>query len=192
MKTSIVIAVVIALSAAAAWTIWRGRVGSPRANKATSQADAGKRLRLMALTTPADKCGFRSDADYPKVYGVIADWTHGDLTASILAMRGGTASLYTTSSFGIIGGEGHAKVRRAADACVKVAGQYYDQGIPAADFAYPKEGKVYFYLLCYEGVRLCVGEEAALKEGTDPMLPLFSAAQDVLTELRLASEGVLK
>ncbi len=81
------------------------------------------------------------------MYGVLVDWNLGNQTASILAMRDGTASLYTTSTFGIIGGQGHAKVRRAAEACVKVAGQHYGNGVPATDFPYPKEGKVHFYVL---------------------------------------------
>jgi hypothetical protein len=187
MKMSIMIAVAIGLAAAVGWLVLRGARGS-RTNEAANPADAGRELRLMALTASAEKSGLHPDADYPEVYGVLVDWNLGNQTASILAMRGGTASLYTTSTFGIIGGQGHAKVRRAAEVCVKLAGQYYGRGLPVSEFPYPNEGKVHFYLLGYDGVRLSVGDEPALNGGTDPMLPLFAAAQDVLTELRQVSQ----
>ena len=151
-------------------------------------ADAGKALRLMALTTPASRFGFTPDRDYPRVFGVLTDWNPGEATASILATRDGTASLYTTAKFGIIGGQGHETVRRAAEQCVKVAEGYFDRGSPVTKYPYPNHGKVNFYLLTYEGVRLCVGDELEINRGTDPMRPLFAAAQDVLTELRLVSE----
>jgi hypothetical protein len=181
------IAVVIVLATAAGWFLLRGRDGT-KARGAANPADMGKELRRMALTLPADKIGFRPDDDYPKVYGVLVDWNLDDQTVSILAMRDGTASVYTTARFGLIGGQGHAKVRTAAEACTRVAARYHDQGVPVTDFPYPTQGKVNFYLLSYEGVRLSVGDEAAINRGTDPTLPLFAAAQEILTELRLAGE----
>jgi len=75
-------------------------------------------------------------------------------------------------------------VKQAAARYVKLAQRYVDSSEPATDFPYPTSGRVYFYLLTYEGVRLCVGDEAEIERGSDPTRPLFSAAQDVLTELR--------
>ncbi len=77
------------------------------ATSKTGHVDAGKELRLMALTTPAQKLNFVADENYPQVFGVITDWNMTEAMASILAMKDGTASLYTTSTFGIIGGQGH-------------------------------------------------------------------------------------
>jgi hypothetical protein len=119
---------------------------------------------------------------------VLVDWNIDDQTASVLAMRDGTASLYTTSTFGIVGGHGHAKVRSAAETCTRRAAMHYDTSAPTTDFPYPKQGGVNFYLLTYEGVRLAVGDEAGINGGTDPTLPLFEAAQNVITELRLTGE----
>ena len=103
-------------------------------------------------------------------------------------MRDGTASLYTTSTFGIIGGQGHERVRQAAARYVKTAEQFTKSSKPVADFAYPKSGQVFYYLLTYDGVQLVIGDEAAIERGPDPTRPLFAAAQDVLTELRLTTE----
>lgn len=116
------------------------------------------------------------------------DWNIGGVTATVMAMRDGTASLYTTSTFGIIGGQGHENVRKVAVRYVKLAEQYVDSAKPVTKFPYPKNVQVYFYILTYNGVRFCVGEEAAIERDLDPTRPLFAAAQDVLTELRLITE----
>jgi len=145
-------------------------------------------LRKMALTTPVSKLGFSSDSAFPSVYGVLTDWDIGGVTATVMAMRDGTASLYTTSTFGVIGGQGHENVRKAAVRYVKLAEQYVDSSKAVTDFPYPKSGQVYFYTLTYDGVRLCVGDEPAIERGSDPTRNLFAAAQDVLTELRLITE----
>lgn len=148
----------------------------------------GVDLRKMTLTTPVSKPGFSPDSEFPTVYGVLMDWEIGGVTATVMCMRDGTASLYTTSTFGVIGGQGHESVRQAAIRCVKLAEQYVDSSKAVTDFPYPESGQVYFYILTYHGVRLCVGNDPAIKRGSDPTRPLFAAAQDVLTELRLITE----
>lgn len=153
-----------------------------------SQDSPGVGLRQMALTTPANKLGFTADEDFPTVYGVLTDWDIGGNTATIMSMRDGTASLYTTSKFGVIGGQGHESVRRAAARYVKVAEQFAKSGKITTDFPYPKRGQVYYYLLTYDGVQQVIGNEAAIERGSDSTGPLFAAAQDVLTELRLITE----
>jgi hypothetical protein len=145
-------------------------------------------LRQSVLTRPLSELGFSPDSEFPRVYGVVTDWDLVQAVATIVSLRDGTASLYTTSTFGVIGGQGHASVRQAAIKCVKLAEQFVDSSKPVTDFAYPKGGQVFFYLLTYEGMRLCVGDEAAIESGLDPARPLFTAAQDVLTELRLVAE----
>jgi len=154
----------------------------------SNPADAGKKLRLLALTTPADKLGFAPDDEYPIVYGVVTDWNLDSQTASIVAMRDGTASLYTTSSFGIVGGEVHDAVRKAAQEYVKVAGRYFEKSVPVYDYPYPEQGKVNYFLLTYYGVRFCVGDVAGIDNGSDQTAALFEAAQKMLTALRLAAE----
>ena len=53
------------------------------------------------------------------------------------------------------------------------------------DYPYPPGDTVYYYLLTYSGVKRCSASLAALEKGSDPTFPLFDAAQDVVTELRL-------
>jgi hypothetical protein len=91
-------------------------------------------LRDRVLTAPPQELGFVADAEFPDVYGVPVDWPIGDVVASILALRDGSASLYNTSTFGIIGGGGHALVRAAARSCVRVAADFLAQRPAVTDF----------------------------------------------------------
>jgi len=153
-----------------------------------SKESPGVGLRRMVLTTQPSKLGFAADNDFPTVYGVLTEWDIDGVTATIMSMRDGTASLYTTSTFGIIGGQGHDSVRPAAARYVKAAEHFTKSSKPVTEFAYPKSGQVFYYLLTYSGVRLVIGNEAAIERGSDATRPLFAAAQDVLTELRLTTE----
>jgi hypothetical protein len=92
-------------------------------------ADAGRELRLMMLRTPPQDLGVAPSNDFPRVYGVLMDWPVGDQTATIFSTSTGSASLYTTSTFGIIGGEGHTSVRAACAAFVKAADRFYEAAV---------------------------------------------------------------
>jgi hypothetical protein len=158
-------------------------------NPAAASAGAGLRARVLA--TPPEKLGFVADSEFPDLYGVLVDWPIGDAVASILALRDGSASLYTTSTFGIIGGGENASVRAAAQSCVHVAADCLAHSQTITGFPLPANDDVYFYLLTYAGVRRCVGDLDALSTGADLSAPLFDAAQEVLTQLRMTMEDRL-
>jgi hypothetical protein len=157
-----------------------------------NQGDTGKGLRSMILTTKPDSVGMVSDSEFPKVYGVVCEWNIEDTVASIVSMKDGMASLYTTSTFGIIGGEGHERVRAAARRLVTEAGRFHDSAKIVTEFPYPGRGKVNYYMLTYQGIRLLTGDEKAIEAGKEPTTSLFGAAQDVLTELRIVTEQKMK
>src|SRR5690348_12168391 len=115
-----------------------GRKNTVTKESTKPEESPGVALRQMALTTPVDKLDFSPDADFPTVYGVLTEWDIDGVTATVMSMRDGTASLYTTSTFGIIGGQGHESVRRAAVRYVKTAEQFAKAGKPVTEFAYPK------------------------------------------------------
>ena len=151
--------------------------------------DVGRALRQMMLTRPPAEIGLKPTPVCPQVYGVLMDMPmgHGQ-TATVVATSTRTASLYTTTTFGIIGGEGHAAVRAAAMAFTSAAGQAFDSATPTTEFPYPPDGHVYFYLLTFEGVRRIDVELTAIKNVTSKYAGLYGLGQDVLTQLRLISE----
>jgi hypothetical protein len=156
--------------------------------KATSPRETMAGLRKMALTTNPRDLGFGPDKVFPVVYGLVVDWHIGELVATIAAMRDGSASLYTTSTFGVIGGIGYKSVRDAAQRCVILANNYAEETSIVTDFPYPNPGEVNFYLLTYNGVLFHTADEAEIKQGQGKHTPLFMAAQNVLAELRLVTE----
>ena len=150
-------------------------------------ADAGRELRLLMLKTSPTQAGVVPTAAFPRIFGVVLDWPiGGENTATIVSMSDGHASLYTTSTFGILGGIGHESIRSAASKFVALADRYFDDSSPAQEFPYPPKGRVRFYLLTYDGVRVIDTDQVAAERGK--YASLFGLGQDVLTELRRVTE----
>lgn len=151
----------------------------------------GVGLRQMILNTTAADLELEPDALFPDIWGVVVDYSIGEAIATVVALRDGTASLYTTASFGMVGGERYEAVRQAAFECVKASAEvrleFADAFEQTSEFAYPEEGEMCFYLLGYEGVEgACVSEEDVYAR-RHMLTPIFAYAQGVLTQLRLAS-----
>lgn len=162
-------------------------LGLPFRVSAQSPADpgeAGKQLRLMILGANPVELGFSTSAAFPRVFGAVMDWPVGDQIATVVALSDGTASLYTTSTFGIIGGQAHESVRAAGKRFIVTAERHVDQAAVAVSYPYPRADQVKFYLLCYDGVRVVTADLARTQDGASREGPLFLAAQEVLTELR--------
>jgi hypothetical protein len=151
-------------------------------------ADVGQELRMMMLTRSAEKSGVIPTKEFPRIYGVLMDWPIGDQIATVLSTSSGAASLYTTSTFGIIGGEGHETVRTAAMNFVGAADRFYGDSEPTTEYPYPVADRVRFYFLTFGGVRVIDSDMATISKGSSKYAELFGLGQGVLTELRLISE----
>jgi hypothetical protein len=162
------------------------RAQSPELKR--NPADVGRALREMMLTTPAAKTGVAPTEEFPRIYAVLMDWPTNKTVATVFSSSTGAASLYTTSTFGIIGGEGHQTVRTAAMRFVRVADRFFDSSTPTTECPYPTDDRIRFYFLTFDGVRVIETDLASITNGTSKYAELFSLAQAVLTELRLVSE----
>src|SRR5262245_10829174 len=107
-------------------SLHKARAAEPAGNP----ADAGRELRQLMLTTTPEKVGQKPTADFPRVYGVLMDWPIDDQTATIFAGATGAASLYTTSTFNVIGGEQHEAVRSAAIEFVRASDRLVAASMP--------------------------------------------------------------
>jgi hypothetical protein len=190
-----VIAVLITLGFGS-WFVLRARSksahegDSPIASNPSNKdpASAGKELRRMMLTMSPQDLGVSSSKEFSCVYGILMDWPIGEQTATIFSTSTGSASLYTTSTFGIIGGEGHASVRAASAAFVKAADRFYDLASSTSEYPYPAGDNIRFYLLTFHGVRVIETDMASVTQGSGPYAELFGLGQTVMTELRLSTE----
>jgi hypothetical protein len=191
MKEAII--TLIALVALGSWLAFRARAQAAQtryqsAEQKKNPADAGRTLRQMMLTTPPAKLGVKPTKEFPRIYGILLDWPIDKITATIFSTSTGTASLYTTSTFGIIGGEGHETVRTAAMNFVHTADRFFDAATPTTEYPYPTANRVRFYFLTFEGVRVIDTDLVAITKRTSKYSELFGLGQVVLTELRRVSE----
>ena len=148
-----------------------------------------RELRTMLLTTPALKAGIQPTERFPKVFGIVMDMpVSGGHTATVVSMCDGHASLYTTSTFGVLGGIGHESVRTASTNFVAAAQAHFDDATATTEFPYPVADHVRFYLLGFDGVRVIDTEIASVERRSDKCSAMWSAGQQVLTELRLITE----
>lgn len=145
-------------------------------------------MRLKQLTIAPREVGQKPTPEFPRLCAVIMDWPIEAGTVTVVARNTGDASIYTTGNFGVIGGIGHEKVNTAAKACVTVADRHFKAATPTKDYPLPKTGRVRFYLVGYDGVRVIDADLESVEAGKDGCSDLFVAAQRVLTELRLVAQ----
>jgi len=145
-------------------------------------------LRVMAIRKSASELGFHPSKRFPWVYGIVMDWPINDQIATILSFSDGSASLYSTGTYGILGGIKHETVRQKAVRFVQLADIFADNSVAATDESCPPAHLIRFYLLTYSGVRVLEGPRNEIEEGRHPLTRLFAAGQNVLTELRRVTE----
>ena len=71
---------------------------------------------------------------------------------------------------------------------MRAAGRHYNDGTVTKDFPYPKAGRVRFYLICYDNVRVIDADLEAARDGAGRCSDLYVEGQNVITQLRLVAE----
>jgi hypothetical protein len=158
------------------------KANQPSAEK--SSADVMREMRIAWLKTVPAEGSYKTKDE---VVAIVMDWPMGDVTVSVLSSSGGDASIYTTSTFGVLGGIGHEKVRVAAVAFVSTAQRFLDLTTPAREFPYPDKQTLHFYMVTAAGVRTVSFPMKDIERSGSPAWKLYGAAQNVVTELRLIS-----
>jgi hypothetical protein len=158
-------------------------------NQKKSPQEAMRELRIKFLTAPPSEFGISPSKRFAKVYGIIMDWPVDDLILSVVSLSDGNASLYTNSSFGVIGGFAHEKVKTQAIKFVEIAANYYELCSSTNDFPYPSVNTINFYLITFEGVRILSADRESVEGGNHRFSDLFYQGQAVLTELRKIEEN---
>ena len=146
-------------------------------------------LRRQALSSSPEKLGLIPTQEFPRVYGVLIEFPVAEVTVTIVSFCHGSASLYSTSSFGVIGGGSHDAVAAAAVRLVVAADPFFDQASPTTTYPYPAMGKVRFYFVSFGGVRMAEADFAAVEADQSPYSKLFWVGQEVMAQLRLIVQG---
>ncbi len=150
---------------------------------------AGRSLRQMMFEMKPAELGARPSEEFPRVYGILMDLPIAEHTATVFSSSTGAASLYTTSAFGIIGGEGHESVRAASIRFVRAADALFDAAKPVSQYPYPDGNRVRFHLLTYDGVRMLEANLETIETEKGSASDVFFLGNAVLTELRRVSEN---
>jgi len=110
----------------------------------------------------------------------------GKTWVSLVAIIDGTTSLYFGSGGGIIGAGKSEIVRKANHLFLEVASQFVNRFAKAQSYPTPQPDKARFYLLTLDGVRASDEvDESALQERGNALCPLYVAAQNVITQIRV-------
>jgi len=150
--------------------------------------DAFLGLRAQALAfRPA------GEAAAAPLHGVLMETGRSRGSATLVCLGDGSVSLYLSSGGGVIGAGQHESVRDACLGMISWATPYATDFLGAAepveDPPLPRNGEVFFHLLCPRGPHTARCKEADLVAQRDPFSNLFVACNHVLTRLRLLREG---
>jgi len=116
----------------------------------------------------------------------LMDWRVSNGMCTVMASADGSASLYLSSGGGFLGGgQAHSAIRDAAVAAVAVAQTQIHYFALTESTGLPGPGDVYFYLVTNAGILHASALDACLADGSDRLLPLAAAMQNIVTQYRL-------
>ena len=123
------------------------------------------------------------------VWGALMEFSSGETAVTLVAVLDGTTSLYFSSGGGIIGAGKSEVVRKANHLFLEVAGRFVGGFHKVDSYPAAQPGRVCFYVLTADGV-YASGEiaEDDLRKPETPLLPLWAAAQNVITQIRLVQK----
>lgn len=127
--------------------------------------------------------------DSPGIWGGMMDMGYPKGAATLVCLRDGTTSMYTSSGGGVIGGGEHDFVVRTNKIFLAELARQVTSMREDADESLPAAGRIVFRALTYDGPLTFRATEDALARGGSALSPVFFAAHDVLTQLRILSEG---
>jgi len=165
------------------------RVFSRRKRGGAEPAEIYLDLRSRALRLDPAEAGIEPSDSHARVFGVVMDTGHPEGWWTLLALADGTTSLYLSSGGGTIGGGEHEQVAGASLRLVRMAEAAFDQMTVSDEEDLPQRGEVIIHALGFAGSRAARAPEDDLGHGRNEFSPVFHAAHDVITQLRLLDEG---
>ncbi|MDQ6768966.1 MAG: hypothetical protein M3Z54_03150 [Gemmatimonadota bacterium] len=176
----------IALAVIAVLGGWFARRRASARRQSTPSGGAALREQILSRTLFAGGPEEQSTND---LRCVVMDWGVGSGVATLAAFEDGTTSLYWSSGGGILGAGGRDAVRRIAATFRAEAALKRDLFRPATAFPLPLGGDVVFYLVSDDATLSSGSINAAqLASGEHPLASVGQAAQEVINEVRSASE----
>jgi hypothetical protein len=149
-----------------------------------NEAEA-KQLRDKLLKSSPQEMGLSKQHAEAKVWGAAMEVAFPEGVATIVSLRDGSASLYSSTGFTVLG---RYSIAQEARRFVVLGEKHLGSMQPTETFPYPKVGQIKFYVLTRDGVYSSEADEKELDGGQHALSPLFVAGNGVLSGLRIAAE----
>ena len=130
-----------------------------------------------------------AEGEWPGASVAMMEMPVGDAVATIVAVADGTVSLYTSTGGGTLGAGEYMSARAAGQRFLRAAADHAPWMTQTTEFPLPTEGKVRFHVRTPDGDFTHEVAEDVLRGRRDELSPVYLAAQDVLTEIRLIAEA---
>jgi hypothetical protein len=153
-----------------------------------SRDDESADLRGRILHADPAALGFWGSSGR-EVWGTVMDMAFPGGVASLVSLEDGTTSLYTSTGGGVIGGGAHPAVVEATQAFLDAVAVYAAQFSPTDTDDLPEPGHIRFHALVFDGRRGADAPESDLQARTHELWPLYYSGHQVITALRMATEG---
>ena len=145
-------------------------------------------LRGQLLEVDPAELELRPSQRLPRVWAVLMEMGLDTGTASLVAVADGTTSLYLSTGGGVIGAGEHLAVRRASEAFLDAAEAHLDRLQVVSEAPLPRIGAIRFHARTFDSLLSAEVEEGELVAARSELTPLFSAGDEVLTQLRLIDQ----
>lgn len=144
-------------------------------------------LRAAVLALDPAEFGLAPTGRHPNVFGGTMETTFEQgRSFTLVCIADGTTSLYFSTGGGIIGAGDHERVAAASLAFLDALEAHLSGLAPDTDDALPPPGHATLRALTFGGRRAARAPEDDLGEDRHPLSPVFHAAHEVLTQVRLA------
>jgi hypothetical protein len=151
------------------------------------QAEVYEGLRQQVLRlTPAQLGDAFAGAP---ILALLMETGYPEAVATLVGVVDGTSSLYFSNGGGFIGAGTHPRVAEANRRWLGTGATFLSKLSVIAEPPLPDEGVTQLVAVTPEGLRGAVAAEDDLGEGRHDLSPFFYAAQDVITQIRLAQAG---
>jgi len=143
-------------------------------------------LRGQVLGLPAvEVAGLPDDK---QLLAAVMDMGLGDAVATLVGVADGSTSMYFSTGGGVIGAGQHEHVRAATERWLEVCIGAAEQFVPVVDPQLPERGTIQFLLVTRVGLAHVLAREDELGP-EHPLWRVYAAAQDVITQVRLAEQA---
>lgn len=147
-------------------------------------ADVFSELRERALRLTPDQLGDAVPAD-AGVLALLMETGYREAVATLVAVADGTTSLYFSNGGGFIGAGTHPTVAEASRSWLEAGRSFLPALSAVTEPALPDVGTTQFVAVTRDGLRGALAPEDDLGENRHELSPLFHAAHEVITQIRL-------